>query len=704
MSNLYTLSYYFITIILLWSYAVISSKLKSDKKSRISKNVDKIKITKMRHLCSGFKADIGGGVCDFCQNGYGGTQPYKLTGTPDICVGNCNLYYQVPGNKECQACGSYFDKDTNSCVNLPCASYLVQETTNKICINCKTDSLGYFANGSCVAGSSCPNGYILVDSNKNGCLNCDSTGYYNSETDSCVATCPTYLIPNATSPKKCDNCKTLSLGFSYNGACIAGTACPSNTVLVDSNRNGCLNCDSTGYYSSETDSCVATCPTYLIPNVTSPKKCDNCKTLSLGFSYNGACIAGSTCPAKTLLGNSNRNGCDSCDSIGYYNSETNSCVASCPAFLIPNSTSPKACDNCKTLSLGYSHNGTCVSGSSCPINTILLDSNRNGCVDCIDDGKVSENGICVTSCSTGMVLSGNSCVSSSCPFMLNNVCVNSCPSGYYYNPSKVCLQCNSGQIISNNTCVSVCPLYQAVGTDNTCVNCKTLNPPKFSIQGIITCSDTLPNSKTLQQVDYNYYIDKVCTNFIFGTSCLDSCPINTATYQNQNICYDWKQLGKYLNGSYIVDSCPSPGYASNVNNECIYCKGINKYYSNGVCVNNCEANQSVYESSKICSNDNCKDVNLVSYNLACISSCPDNKVLSTITNVCESLIGKLYYLLILIIIYNLKLLHHVIIWSVRTVVYVHGKTTDQPAYVQMIGLEFIARSQLLYYLNIYNPR
>ncbi len=84
--------------------------------------------------------------------------------------------------------------------------------------------------------------------------------------------------------RKCDNCKTLYSKYSVSGTYVAGASCPAGTSMIDTTRNGCERCLSQSkYWNVEVAySCTTTCPTYLVPNAITGK-CNNCKTLSLGY-------------------------------------------------------------------------------------------------------------------------------------------------------------------------------------------------------------------------------------------------------------------------------------------------------------------------------------------------------------------------------------------------------------------------------------
>ena len=180
-----------------------------------------------------------------------------------------------------------------------CPDYLIPNLTTGNCDNCNTLSLGFSYNGICNAVPGCPALFTLDSPSRNGCASCLFLGkFYDEEVAmGCVTTCHDYLIHNSSNGN-CDNCNALSLGFSYDGTCHSLLKCPALYTLDSPARNGCATCLSIGkvYDGDVAMGCVTACPDYLIPNLTTGN-CDNCNTLNLGFSYNGICNAGPSCPA-----------------------------------------------------------------------------------------------------------------------------------------------------------------------------------------------------------------------------------------------------------------------------------------------------------------------------------------------------------------------------------------------------------------------
>jgi len=132
-----------------------------------------------------------------------------------------------------------------------CPDYEEYDFTNKICRDCASYYSGtknYILFNKCYA--SCQS--LAVGAN-NICATpvCAEGTYLSNITSNCETSCPTYVVANTFS-RSCDNCKLLSLGFSYNNVCVAGSTCPANTYLADSSTNGCLACASPNYFDPTT--------------------------------------------------------------------------------------------------------------------------------------------------------------------------------------------------------------------------------------------------------------------------------------------------------------------------------------------------------------------------------------------------------------------------------------------------------------------
>jgi len=118
---------------------------------------------------------------------------------------------------------TYYSYVTDSCVT-NCPDYLVPDSTNRKCINCKVTGM-FFYNGACVA-SSCPALTVIEDSSRNGCDTCAAKSQYY-ENGVCVLNCSAGRISDPQA------------------ICIA---CADNQVIKD---NICVsNCGDRQYYDA----------------------------------------------------------------------------------------------------------------------------------------------------------------------------------------------------------------------------------------------------------------------------------------------------------------------------------------------------------------------------------------------------------------------------------------------------------------------
>ncbi len=367
----------------------------------------------------------------------------------------------------CSSVNKYFYDESNTCV-ATCPEFLIPNSATWQCDNCK-NSNWYSYNGSCSTTSSCPTGTELVDINRNGCHDCKTLGkFYDAEdTNSCVTSCPSFLVPNS-STGNCDNCKTLLLGYSVNSSCQAGNSCPPGTQLMDSNRNGCKTCQELSkYFNSETNTCVDTCPKYLILNK-SLFSCDNCKTLVLGYSYQGKCYAGNSCPQWTILEDSNKNGCYDCKSINKFY-ENSQCVDQCSFGKFPDTNN--VCVGC--FPTQYIQNG--------------------GCVDTCNSGQFYDNNRVCKTCGGGLVIEENECKSE-------------CKTHFGVDMHKTCINCKTLDLVSyKKVCIDAIALPSnttlILSSYNSYIDCKDAVPKKFLDEG--KCLDKCPSGKATYENEFD---------------------------------------------------------------------------------------------------------------------------------------------------------------------------------------------------------
>ena len=269
----------------------------------------------------------------------------------------------------------------------------------------------------------------------------------------------------------------------------------------------------------------------------------------------------------------------SCDGDYYwYNGQ---CLSSCPSGTYKN-TDPE--------------NKLCV--ASCEEGEYKDTVNRACVAACTDSAPYIQNGMCVSSCNSDLVILDDG---------TTKTCVTSCPEDYPYVNGRECVNdCPAGKYrdVANNQCVTSCPngtfLYEVEGI---CVAACPNNTHKCSsLQMCVSDCSSMCGTAV-----YSY-------NGGNGSSCVSSCPVGNP--DNDGVC------ASLYTGTTAATICLSPSYAYNggcVQNcpsgtnvcvssgrscvtDCSGCSGKN-YALNGTCVASCTAGT-------------------YSYNGRCETSCP----------------------------------------------------------------------------------
>jgi proprotein convertase subtilisin/kexin type 5 len=181
------------------------------------------------------------------------------------------------------------------------------------------------------------------------------------------------------------------------------------------------------YYSTQTNTCVNSCPTTTYANSFS-LSCLSCQVPCLSCINTASnCLTCTFSGGKTLM---------------LYNSQ---CYSTCPALTFTNGSSCLACDTvtakCSTC------NGTATNCTSCNSGDYLSQPG---------------SGTCASTCTTSPYLKQD---------VQNGVCVQTCPSNMISNPNNTCTVCASG-FISGGVCTSTCPAQTYADTTLiACMSC-----------------------------------------------------------------------------------------------------------------------------------------------------------------------------------------------------------------------------------------
>ncbi|MCP3685853.1 MAG: hypothetical protein GY861_24655 [bacterium] len=529
--------------------------------------------------------------------------------------------------KDSTCLGMERDLQVGKCFN-DCPNYEEQNWTNMMCRDCTTYYSGaknFFHNGLCK--NTCSPFAAGANNVCTGPVTCTSPNYSDPISNTCVATCPTYLIPNAGT-RNCDNCKDSST-YSVNGACAVGASCPALYFLDDATRNGCKTCLANGqYYDSGTSSCVASCSQYLIPNTTNGN-CDNCKTLSSDYSYNGACVAGTACPTNTILGDASKNGCYDCKSISKYY-ESGVCHDTCPGGKTPDADN--ICLGCSATQ--YTESGKCVNQCS----SGYVSNSLRQCVKCSTGLFIYENQ-CITTC-PGYLGSDqtNTCINckSIQQYSFNNKCQDSILTkgvlvDESYNAYVSCSNAVPKQYVYKDGCVKNCPFETATRENgNECFNWRKLGLALYKGSVVDICPQYfIPNQLRV------CVTCKEIGKFYLSEKCVDKCP-DHFFYDDSNFCFECSFSSKIYSGNKCVGKCAFYMYTDPTTDECVYCAKTGLYFLFGETQcreGGCPDGTYQYPIHNLCSKD-CRDINAHIFGRYCSLLCPEGTSLDKLTNKC----------------------------------------------------------------------
>ena len=505
---------------------------------------------------AGFWPDSGTRTCKIC---------YQNSANPLLSCLTCN----GGTSSSCLSChvGAFLSSVSGGSCVTSCPSNKWANPITRTCEDCYQNTVGpAFSCATC-------NG-----ANSYNCTSCASNTYlYPAEVGQCLGTCPAGYYGDSTTHtcEKCAEDHTTPL-FS----CIT---CSAGTL------NDCLSCYSGTYlYPNTGGTCSPSCPVGFWPD-NSTNTCQQC--------YQSA-IAPFTCVSCSGPGATN---CLSCDSQGFLDVTTGSCVADCPIGYWGN-TADRVCYPCYSAQNSNDLDGTCRS---------CIGPNANQCTSCFEGRFYSSTtGTCVEDCPPGWFPNMTTRNCDAC-FMTSSTLNNSrtcatCSGGNYYE----CLSCESNAWLYLSQCVGTCPdgTYPS-NQAGTCDPCFQASSELETFRSCLTCSG--PNSTNCLSCDSSAVL------YPPQMSCLYSCPKPLWYLETNNTCAQcYQSNGSSTVESYAPQSCLECNGPFNTN--CLRCSpGAYLWPGNNTCVAACP-NSSYYGDT---STWTCRDCsvpsNLVDYSKTC---------------------------------------------------------------------------------------
>ncbi|EAR89540.2 EGF-like domain protein (macronuclear) [Tetrahymena thermophila SB210] len=528
------------------------------------------------------------------------------------CI-DCNDGLQLSGTT-CVCKVGFYSSNLNQCV--VCNTNQVPDIPNQQCKNCDVNCNTCQDSNNISICTSCKAPKALYQSY---CYDPCPTGYY-ADTNQVCQPCNPSCLKCLTNKDNCTDCpSTFQLS---SGSCI----CPSNTVY-DSGSKTCKSCQLNQVIDTINKICV-NCD----PSCRTCKDKDNlqaCTSCNTGFVlYNSTCI--DKCPDKTYKDSNNV--CKPCDPI----------CATC----FNTSNQCTSCNSPLTLN-----------GSSCQCSSGFYNSQTNKCVACtvheVPDNIRQQCVTCDPNCLSCQDVN-NLAVCTSCqnPYSLyQSKCQNPCPNKYYSDQNQICQPCstncltcrnnsnyctacpdNTFTLSQDNKCVCLNSVYDSL--NNTCVQCTF---KQIFDQTNNKCVDCSPSCLTCQ--DLNHL--NICTScpagkILYNQTCIDKCP--DQTYLSNNKCLPCSLNCKTCEVQDTqCTSCNSPlqvigkscqcsqGNYNPNSNTCIVCSQSQVYDSvHYQCVNcnpTCLTCQDKDNTNKCTS---CKNP-LVLSNGSCVAQCPDHQ-------------------------------------------------------------------------------
>lgn len=552
-----------------------------------------------------------------------GVQLYNLD---NKCVENCPYYlYQNEVSLTCENCkddnGKFKKRNVNQCIETPEEGYhilleaynlydmcypscsecydITDKDNDQQCIKCKADYyLELSPSTNCIDDCGI---YLVSDSAQRKCINCKETlnPYKYVKENNCVLSQPqnSLIIDIGTNTfdycyKNCETCSAIS---------------------VDENAQKCLTCKASTYLQYKSFNCKETCGDSYFQDATT-RKCINCNdeqkfkyideneciqsrpdnsyVIDEKFGLLGHCY--DLCATCDKGGNDQEHNCKTCNNGYYLQYKGTNCVSTCDENLVAQNGK---CINCKENTDGkiykYEFSNECIYKPTVPFTYVdqpygvirdcsancakcIINDSSTLCLQCIKGTYMLYNtDICSPSCAHDDIpdeyygknditlkcekcsidnkyktLSSHSCFTPTSPFFITNsdfniieYCYSTCKT---CSSSSKCLTCldeyfmekddmgNDSGICSK--CHSHCATC-AKGANSTNENCLTCNFHLYNNKGNcdIDCPSLIARDESTHQC-----IDCKETNSlldIFNRKCINALPDKHYKYKNDFVIY-----------------------------------------------------------------------------------------------------------------------------------------------------------------------
>ena len=471
----------------------------------------------------------------------------------DMCYPSCSECYEITKNDNDQQCSKckadyYFElSPSTNCID-DCGKYLVSDSTQRKCINCKeTFNYKYVKENNCVLTQ--PQNSLIIDIGTNTFDYC----YKNCETCSAISF--------DENDQKCLTCKA-STYLQYKSFNCKET-CGDSYFQDDSTRK-CINCNDNQQFK------------YIDENLCIQSRPDNSYVIDEKFGLLGHCYT--LCATCDKEGNDQEHNCKTCNNGYYLEYKGSNCVSTCEANLVAQNGK---CINCKDNTDGknykYEFSNECIYKPTVPFTYVdesygVIRNCNTNCAKCI----INDSSVLCLQCVTGTYMLYNT-----------DICSPSCSHDDipddYYGKNDLTLKCekcsidNKYKTLSSHSCFTPSSPFFITNSDYNII--------EYCYSTCKTCSSS---SKCLTCLD-DYFMEKddlgndsgICSKCHYH--CATCAKGANSTNENCLTC----NFILYNNKGNCVQDCPHLIAKDESTHQCIDCKETKSFLDifNRKCIN-----------------------------------------------------------------------------------------------------------------------